>query len=77
MMMLLLLACGSPTHLQYDFGRSYRDASQIEQNLSRASAVNEVYPLTGAEAVGIRAEVVKATTTDSKHAVEVVTNTGK
>lgn len=72
MMMFLLLACGSPTHLQYDFGRAYTQASDMQTNLARSSAVSEVFPLTGAEAVGIRAGVVEETTTKSKDQVEVL-----
>jgi hypothetical protein len=76
MMMLLFLACGAPTHLQYDFGRSYMQSTQIQSNVSRSAAINEVYPLTGSEAQGIRTEVVEATTTGSKEQVDVLT-TGK
>lgn len=74
MILLFFLACGSPTHLQYDFGRSYNDTLQIQSNLARSSAVSEVYPLTGAEAVGIRAQAVTAATTESKQQVEVLSN---
>jgi hypothetical protein len=50
---------------------------QTQVNVARPTAINEVYPLTGAEAAGIRAEVVKATTTDSKQAVDVLHGKGE
>lgn len=61
-MLILLLACASPTHLQYDHGRAYYTAFQtVQPDLARAT--NEVYPLNGVEAEGVRTKSVEATTT--------------
>ena len=37
-MLLLLLACASPTHLQYDHGRAFYTAMQVQSDLTRPSA---------------------------------------
>lgn len=63
-MLILLLACASPTHLQYDHGRAFYSSFQaVQPDLARASAGGEVYPLNGVEAEGIRTKSVEATTT--------------
>jgi hypothetical protein len=74
MILMMLLACGAPHHLQYDFSRAYETSLEIQSNLARTSVVNEVYPLTGAEADGIRTQVVEGTTTESKQQVETATS---
>lgn len=74
MMLLMLVACASPHHLQYDFGRAYESSLEIQSNLARSSVVNEVYPLTGSEADGIRTQVVEGTTTESKQQLETTTS---
>jgi hypothetical protein len=66
MTFLLVLACGSPAHLQYDHGNAYEAAMKMQSQLDRASALNEVYPLSGAEAAGIRSQAEKATTTEEE-----------
>ncbi|HND28814.1 MAG TPA: hypothetical protein PLA94_02410 [Myxococcota bacterium] len=63
---LLILACGSPAHLQYDHGNAYEAAMKMQSQLDRASAINEVYPLSGAEAAGIRSQAEKATATEEE-----------
>lgn len=60
---LTFLACGSPTHLQYDFGRSFYAAQDIQANTARSTVIDEVYPLNGVEGAGIRSKSVEATTT--------------
>lgn len=60
-LLTFLLACGSPTHLQYDHGRAYYEALNAQSNLNRSTAVNEVYPLDGTEAAAVRAQSEEAT----------------
>ncbi len=63
---LLVLACGSPAHLQYDHGNAYEMALKMQSQLDRASAINEVYPLSGTEAAGIRTQAEEATATQEE-----------
>lgn len=72
MILLLLVACGSPTHLQYDFGRASWQSQQIQADLSRPSAAEAVYPLTGEEALKIRKNVSKATSDEESGKAELV-----
>jgi hypothetical protein len=72
MILLLLAACGSPTHLQYDFGRANWQAQQIQTDLARPSAAEAVYPLTGDEALKIRHNVESASTDEESGQAEVV-----
>jgi hypothetical protein len=53
----VLAGCAQPLHLQYDFGRAYTQSSQIQANLERPTATGQNYPLTGTEALLIRANV--------------------
>lgn len=55
--LLPLGGCAQPLHLQYDFGRAYTQSMQIQANLDRPTAVGANYPLTGAEALLIHANV--------------------
>lgn len=57
-----LTACGSPRHLQYDFGRAYTQAFTAQADLTRPSVANKQYPLYGIEGVKIRILVQEATT---------------
>jgi hypothetical protein len=59
-MMLLLLACTQPVHLQYDYGRALAESQRIQADLSRASVAESLYPLSGAEAEKIRMNAEKA-----------------
>lgn len=59
-MMLLLLACAQPAHLQYDFGRAYSESARIQADLSRQSVAESVYPLSGEEASRIRSNAEQA-----------------
>lgn len=72
MILLLLAACGSPTHLQYDFGRANWQSQQIQADLARPSAAEAVYPLTGAEALKIRANVQEASTDEESGKAEAL-----
>jgi hypothetical protein len=53
-MMLLLLACAQPVHLQYDYGRAIWEAQRLQADLSRPSVAQSLYPLSGNEAATIR-----------------------
>lgn len=67
MLFLLALAgCASPTHLQYDHGRAFYATLDIQSDLSRPSAANADYPLSGVEAAAIRARVTEDTTDTEK-----------
>ena len=71
-MLILLLACAAPTHLQYDYGRAYYTSFQVQADLSRSSVTSEVYPLNGVEAEGIRAKSVEATTTTTTESLDAL-----
>ena len=47
-------ACGTPNHMQYDFGRASLEAYNTQQDLTRASVADNQHPLTGNEAAAIR-----------------------
>jgi hypothetical protein len=55
--------CASPTHLQYDFGRSYMEAIRGQGDLTRPSVASAQYPLYGIEGVAIRLNVQTSATT--------------
>ncbi len=57
-----MTACGSPRHLQYDFGRAYTSAFVAQADLTRPSVANKQYPLYGIEGVKIRILVQESTT---------------
>ena len=61
MLLLLAIACGQPAHLQYDHGRALRAALAAQADLTRPSAADAVYPLSGAEAAALRMNVEAAT----------------
>jgi hypothetical protein len=69
-LLLFLVACTQPLHLQYDFGRSYMDVAEIQANLDRPSAANAVYELSGAEGILLRENVVKETTEEKTGTAE-------
>ncbi len=71
-MMLLLLACAQPVHLQYDFGRAYWEAQRIQADLSRPSVAESVYPLSGAEAAKIRLNAETATGDEESGKAEAI-----
>lgn len=58
----MLAACGSPRHLQYDFGRAYTAAFVAQADLTRPSVANKQYPLYGIEGVKIRILVQESAT---------------
>ena len=58
----LLSSCGQPLHLQYDYGRAYTDAMLTQADLTRPSAVDSAYPLTGFEGLELRLRVTEEST---------------
>ena len=57
-----LAGCGQPTHLQYDYGRSFQAAFVAQADLSRPSAAHGDYPLSGVEGLALRQAVTKTST---------------
>jgi hypothetical protein len=57
----LLGGCAQPTHLSYDFGRSYTETMTAQSDLSRPAIAMTNYHLYGLEAVAIRLNVEQAT----------------
>lgn len=57
--LLALAGCAQPLHLQYDFGRATLAAAAAQADLNRTGSAEAAYPLTGAEALEIRANVQK------------------
>lgn len=68
----LLAACGQPTHLQYDYGRSYNAAFNAQADLTRPSVANAAYPLSGQEAEAIRTAAEKSTSEEKSGEAEVI-----
>lgn len=58
----LLVACGEPARLQYDWSRAYTEAMTRQTDLSRQSAADAAYPLEGAEGLEIRVRVLEVST---------------
>ena len=58
----LVVACGSPRYLQYDYGRAFTAATSAQADLTRASVQDVEYPLAGLEAEAIRLRVQEAVT---------------
>ncbi len=54
---LTFLACAQPLHMQYDYGRAYRDSVDLQAQLERPGAAQAQYVLQGAEAVDMRKAV--------------------
>lgn len=59
-LLALLLGCGSPTHLQYDYGRSFYQVIALQTDLTRSNV--PAYGLSGTEAAAIRMRVEEAST---------------
>ena len=57
---MLLSGCAQPTHLAYDFGRSYSETMTAQSDLSRPAIAMTNYHLYGLEAVSIRLNVEAA-----------------
>ncbi|MBM4364605.1 MAG: hypothetical protein FJ102_00205 [Deltaproteobacteria bacterium] len=72
--LLTLFACGQPAHLQYDFGRSFNEATATQATLDRASAADDAYALAGKDALATREQVRKAAT-DTEKGTPTVTAT--
>ena len=52
-----LAACAQHDHLQYDYGRSNTATFKAQADLTRPSAANAAYPLTGREGEALRIAV--------------------
>ncbi len=72
---ILLAACGSPTHLQYDHGRASSQAFAAQGNLARPEAVDSAVPLQGPEAILIRNAMHEASTDANSAKPEAVKET--
>ena len=59
---VLLAACTSPRHLQYDYGRAYTAAIAGQADLTRPAVQDIQHPLAGVEAQAIRLRVAESTT---------------
>jgi len=57
-----LIGCGHPQKLGPDFAECYNAAFEAQADLTRASAVDDQYPLSGMEAMEIRMRVQEAAT---------------
>lgn len=68
--LLSLSACAQPSHLQYDFSRSYSASFRSQADLGRASVAKADYPLSGEEGLALRQEVVKQTTDEESGEAE-------
>lgn len=64
--------CAHNQQLQYDLGRATTTAFQAQADLSRASAADATYSLTGVEALEMRARVTEMTTDEESGEAETV-----
>lgn len=71
-LLLALLGCAQPVHLQYDHGRAYYTMNQVQADRTRESVKDAVYPLSGFEAANIRIRAEEATTDVESGKMEVV-----
>ena len=71
-LVLLLVACAQPVHMQYDFGRATWETARIQSDLSRESVADSVYPLSGKEAQTMRENSEKASSDVESGKAEVV-----
>mgnify|MGYP007046932357 CR=1 FL=1 len=62
MTLLLTLACSSPTHLQYDYGRASSEAFTVQADLERESVQDAEYALMGLEGLIIRYRAAESAT---------------
>lgn len=67
---LTLVACAQPLHMQYDFGRAYRDSVELQAQLDRPGAAQAQYMLQGAEAVDMRKAVRDITTGKTEDSIK-------
>ena len=70
--LLFAAGCAQPTHLQYDFSRSFNAAFTAQADLTRPSAANGAYGLSGTEGLALRQSVVTATTDKETGKAEMV-----
>ena len=68
--LLSLAACAQPSHLQYDYGRTYSTAFRAQTDLGRPSVAKAAYPLTGDEGIALRKAVVAKTTDEESGTAE-------
>ncbi len=59
-LLLAFLGCASPTHLQYDHGRSFYQTIALQSDLTRSTV--PAYGLSGEEAAAIRMRVQESST---------------
>lgn len=77
MLLLLVLGCAQPLHMQYDYGRAYMAIAETQANLDRPSAADADYPMSGQEALDIRSNAEKATTEEKSGKIETTKTEGK
>lgn len=68
----VLTACGQPTHLQYDYARSYEAAFSAQADRTRPAAANAIYELNGVEGLEIRARAQENATNAESGEAEYV-----
>jgi hypothetical protein len=58
----LAAGCGRSVHQQYDHGRAYMAVLQAQSDLSRPSAADAAYALTGKEGIALRERATESAT---------------
>jgi hypothetical protein len=72
----LASGCVYPTHLQYDYGRAMQQAMNAQADLSRPSAANAAFPLSGTSGLELRMRVQEVATDQESAKPEAVKNIG-
>lgn len=71
----LATSCGHPQTLSYDYGRAYDAAFAAQADLTRASAADLDYPLSGVEGIELRRRVEESTTDEESGRAETTAKT--
>lgn len=71
-LLLLVVGCAQPLHLQYDYGRAFEESMKLQMDRKRPSVAKSEYELSGTEGLKLRENVEKATTEEKSGEVEKV-----
>lgn len=71
-LLLLVVGCGQPHHLQYDHGRAYQAVFVMQTDLERPSIAGSVYEISGREGLLLRENVETETAREKSGKLEKV-----
>lgn len=71
--LVLLPGCAQPLHLQYDYGRAFTQATEMQTDRARPSVAESAYELSGEEGLALRQNVEEETSEEKSGEAEKVT----